>query len=235
MKEKIPIHIGIIVDGNGRWAKELGYNRSKGHKEGSKNLKKIALYAFSKGIKVLSVFLFSTENFKRDKEEVDYLMNLFINSFKKEFKIFNEKNVKVVFSNEEKGLPQEVLTSMKKIEELTKNNTAGILNVCINYGGRREIVSTSKKLIQKVLDKSINIDDIDEEYFKHNLYQDLPDIDLLIRTSGELRISNFMLYQSSYAEFYFPKTYFPAFTTKDFDEAISEYNKRQRRYGGIKE
>lgn len=235
MKENLPIHIGIIVDGNGRWAKELGYNRSKGHKEGSKNLKKIALYAFSKGIKVLSVFLFSTENFKRDKEEVDYLMNLFINSFKKEFKIFNEKNVKVVFSNEEKGLPQEVLTSMKKIEELTKNNTAGILNVCINYGGRREIVSTSKKLIQKVLDKSLNIDDIDEEYFKHNLYQDLPDIDLLIRTSGELRISNFMLYQSSYAEFYFPKTYFPAFTTKDFDEAIREYNKRQRRYGGIEE
>lgn len=230
---KIPNHVGIIVDGNGRWAKERGLSRSMGHLEGSKALRRIALYAFEVGVKVLSVFVFSTENFKRSKEEVDYLMNLFVKEFGTNFKIFKEKNVKVVFSFERKGLPEDVVKVISKIEMDTKDNDAGVFNICINYGGRKEIVETSKKLAKLVRDNIINIDDIDEELFRRNLYNDLPDIDFMIRTSGEVRISNFMLYQLSYAELYFPKVYFPDFGKKEFDEAMLEYTKRDRRYGGI--
>ena len=232
-KIKIPYHIGIIVDGNGRWAKEKGLSRSMGHLEGSKTLRRISLYAFEKGVKVLSAFVFSTENFKRSKEEVDYLMNLFVKEFGTNFKIFKEKNIKVVFSGEKKGLPNDVQKVIAKMEQETINNDAGIFNVCINYGGRKEIVETSKKLAQMVVDEKIKIEDISEELFKKNLYYDLPDIDLLIRTSGEIRLSNFMLYQLSYAELYFPKTYFPDFLEKEFDLALVEYTKRDRRYGGI--
>ena len=232
-KIKIPYHIGIIVDGNGRWAKEKGLSRSMGHLEGSKTLRRISLYAFEKGVKVLSAFVFSTENFKRSKEEVDYLMNLFVKEFGTNFKIFKEKNIKVVFSGEKKGLPNDVQKVIAKMEQETINNAAGIFNVCINYGGRKEIVETSKKLAQMVVDEKIKIEDISEELFKKNLYYDLPDIDLLIRTSGEIRLSNFMLYQLSYAELYFPKTYFPDFWEKEFDLALEEYTKRDRRYGGI--
>lgn len=230
---KIPNHVGIIVDGNGRWAKERGLSRSMGHLEGSKALRRIALYAFEVGVKVLSVFVFSTENFKRSKEEVDYLMNLFVKEFGTNFKIFKEKNVKVVFSFERKGLPEDVVKVISKIEMDTKDNDAGVFNICINYGGRKEIVETSKKLAKLVRDDVINVDDIDEELFRRNLYNDLPDIDFMIRTSGEVRISNFMLYQLSYAELYFPKVYFPDFGKKEFDEALLEYTKRDRRYGGI--
>ena len=232
-KIKIPYHIGIIVDGNGRWAKEKGLSRSMGHLEGSKTLRRISLYAFEKGVKVLSAFVFSTENFKRSKEEVDYLMNLFVKEFGTNFKIFKEKNIKVVFSGEKKGLPNDVQKVIAKMEQETINNDAGIFNVCIKYGGRKEIVETSKKLAQMVVDEKIKIEDISEELFKKNLYYDLPDIDLLIRTSGEIRLSNFMLYQLSYAELYFPKTYFPDFLEKEFDLALEEYTKRDRRYGGI--
>ena len=232
-KIKIPYHIGIIVDGNGRWAKEKGLSRSMGHLEGSKTLRRISLYAFEKGVKVLSAFVFSTENFKRSKEEVDYLMNLFVKEFGTNFKIFKEKNIKVGFSGEKKGLPNDVQKVIAKMEQETINNDAGIFNVCINYGGRKEIVETSKKLAQMVVDEKIKIEDISEELFKKNLYYDLPDIDLLIRTSGEIRLSNFMLYQLSYAELYFPKTYFPDFLEKEFDLALEEYTKRDRRYGGI--
>ena len=232
-KIKIPYHIGIIVDGNGRWAKEKGLSRSMGHLEGSKTLRRISLYAFEKGVKVLSAFVFSTENFKRSKEEVDYLMNLFVKEFGTNFKIFKEKNIKVVFSGEKKGLPNDVQKVIAKMEQETINNAAGMFNVCINYGGRKEIVETSKKLAQMVVDEKIKIEDISEELFKKNLYYDLLDIDLLIRTSGEIRLSNFMLYQLSYAELYFPKTYFPDFLEKEFDLALEEYTKRDRRYGGI--
>ena len=160
-------------------------------------------------------------------------MNLFVKEFGTNFKIFKEKNIKVVFSGEKKGLPNDVQEVIAKMEEQTINNDAGIFNVCINYGGRKEIVETSKKLAQMVVDEKIKIEDISEELFKKNLYYDLPDIDLLIRTSGEIRLSNFMLYQLSYAELYFPKTYFPDFLEKEFDLALEEYTKRDRRYGGI--
>lgn len=226
-------HIAIIMDGNGRWAQKRGLKRSFGHKKGANTLEKIATHINKIGVDVLSVYAFSTDNFKRSKEEVDYLMNLFVKEFGTNFKIFKEKNIKVVFSGEKKGLPNDVQEVIAKMEEQTINNDAGIFNVCINYGGRKEIVETSKKLAQMVVDEKIKIEDISEELFKKNLYYDLPDIDLLIRTSGEIRLSNFMLYQLSYAELYFPKTYFPDFLEKEFDLALEEYTKRDRRYGGI--
>lgn len=229
---KIPNHVAIIVDGNGRWAKEKGLPRSMGHDAGFKRLKEITSYAFNKGIKVVSVYVFSTENFKRSKEEVDHLMNLFVNGFKKD-KFYLKENIKVVFSGRKEPLRQDVLEAMDKIVSDTKDNTKGILNICINYGGRSELVDTCKKIGKMVENKEISIDDIDEELVSRNLYNDLPDVDLMIRTSGELRLSNFMLWQNSYAEFYFPKTYFPDFDEEEFDKAIIEYTKRDRRFGNI--
>lgn len=230
---KVPRHVAIILDGNGRWAKEKGLTRSMGHDAGFTNLKNISKYILSKGIKVLSVYAFSTENFKRSKEEVDYLMHIFTSKFKSCIKDFNKENIKVIFSGRDKPLPNKVLKSMKELEEATKDNTKGILNICINYGGRSELVDTCKKISKMVENKEISIDDIDEELVSRNLYNDLPDVDLMIRTSGELRLSNFMLWQNSYAEFYFPKTYFPDFDEEEFDKAIIEYTKRDRRFGNI--
>lgn len=230
---KIPNHVAIILDGNGRWAKERGLPRSMGHDAGFTNLKNLSKYILSKGVKVLSVYAFSTENFKRSKEEVDYLMNIFTTKFKSSIKDFNKENIKVVFSGRDKPLEDKVLSAMRELEEATKDNTKGILNICLNYGGRCELVDTCKKISNMVLNKELSIDDIDEEFISKNLYNDLPDVDLMIRTSGELRLSNFMLWQNSYAEFYFPKTYFPDFNEEEFDKAIIEYTKRDRRFGNI--
>ena len=196
---KVPSHVAIILDGNGRWAKERGLTRSMGHDAGFTNLKNISKYILSKGIKVLSVYAFSTENFKRSKDEVDYLMNIFTSKFKSCIKDFNKENIKVIFSGRDKPLPNKVLKAMKELGEATKDNTKGILNICINYGGRSELVDTCKKIGKMVENKEISIDDIDEELVSRNLYNDLPDVDLMIRTSGELRLSNFMLWQNSYA------------------------------------
>ena len=230
---KVPNHVAIILDGNGRWAKERGLTRSMGHDAGFTNLKNISKYILSKGIKVLSVYAFSTENFKRSQEEVSYLMNIFTSKFKSCIKDFNKESIKVIFSGRDKPLPDKVLKAMKELEESTKDNTKGILNICINYGGRSELVDTCKKISKMVENKEISINDIDEELVSRNLYNDLPDVDLMIRTSGELRLSNFMLWQNSYAEFYFPKTYFPDFDEEEFDKAIIEYTKRDRRFGNI--
>ena len=231
---KIPTHVAIILDGNGRWAQERGMSRSKGHEHGFENLKKLSEYIFDKGIKVLSVYAFSTENFKRSKDEVDFLMNLFILKFEQYKELMNKKGIKMVFSGERKEpLPEKVIKLMNKIEESTKDNTKGILNICINYGGHSEIISATKKICKLVIENKLSIDDITEESFSKYLFNDLPPVDLLIRTSGEIRISNFMLYQLSYAEMYFPKTYFPAFDEMEFDKAIVEYTKRDRRFGGI--
>ena len=224
---KIPNHVGIILDGNGRWATERGLKRTAGHLAGYKNLLDISKYILNAGTKYLSVYAFSTENFNRPQEEVDYLMNLFMKGFSEDSHIFNEENIKVIFSGRKEKLSEKVLKAMDKMMEDTKNNTKGTLNICLNYGGRAEIVDATNKIIRD------NIKKIDEETFKKYLYNDLPDIDLMIRTSGELRISNFMLWQISYAELYFPKCYFPDFDINCFDEAILAYNKRDRRFGGL--
>lgn len=228
---KVPNHVAIIVDGNGRWAKEKGLSRSQGHDAGFDNLKKLSEYIFSKGISVLSVYVFSTENFKRDKSEVDHLMNLFVMMFDRNKKFFMDRNIKVVVSRRDEPLPKKVIETRNKLVDMTKNNTRGILNVCLNYGGRAEIVDAAKKIVSDGIDAN----NIDEELFSKYLYNDLPDVDLLIRTSGEIRLSNFLLWELSYAEFYFTKIKFPAFTTNDFDEAIVEYTRRDRRFGGIKQ
>lgn len=227
---KIPNHVAIIVDGNGRWAKERGMTRSEGHLAGFENLRDLSDYIFSKGTKILSLYVFSTENFKRSKEEVSFLMNLFVSKFKAEIKHFNEKNVKVVFSGRRENLPDAVIKAEEELSEATKNNTGGVVNFCLNYGGRAEIVDATKKIINDNVDPNM----ITEELFSKYLYQDLGDVDLLIRTSGEERLSNFLPWQLSYAEFYFPDTYFPDFKEKDFDKALEIYSSRDRRFGGIK-
>lgn len=224
-------HVGIIVDGNGRWATSRNKKRSEGHLEGSKNLEKLILKISESDIEVLSLYVFSTENFKRDKKEVDYLMNLFVKVLKKQFKTFQENKIKVVFSKRKEGLPDSLEKLISKIEKENVINPDYILNICINYSGSWEIVDTTKKICNQVINKEINIDDIDITYFMKNLYQDLPAIDLLIRTSGEYRLSNFMLFSLAYSELYFTKTFFPDFSKKEFDEALESYQKRDRRFG----
>ena len=228
----IPNHVAIILDGNRRWAKKRGMKPQEGHYKGFTNLENLADYVFSKGVKVLSVYAFSTENFSRAKDEVDYLMDLFAVAFKKYFEKQNKKNVKIVFSGRREPLPEKVLKMIDEVTEKTKDNTGPIFNICVNYGGRPEIVDTTKKICEMVKNGEISIDDIDEDLFTMNLYQDLPAIDLMIRTSGELRLSNFLLWQNAYAEFYFPEIEFPGFDEKEFDKALEVFDKRNRRFGG---
>lgn len=225
---KIPNHVGIILDGNGRWAKKRGLVRSMGHKAGFDNLKKLALHILSTGTKYLSVYAFSTENFNRPKDEVDYLMNLFLKAFQNEKDFFVKNNIKVVFSGRETNLSKEVINAMRTLEEESKDCTLGTFNICLNYGGRAEIIDA----VNYCVNNNITVT---EESFKYYLYKDLPDIDFLIRTSGEERVSNFMLYQLSYAEFYFPETLFPDFDEKEYDKALTVYTNRDRRFGSIKE
>lgn len=224
-------HLAIIVDGNGRWAKSIGKIRSYGHLKGYENLKKIINYVNDNlDIKYISLFVFSTENFKRSKDEVDYLMNLFKKGFKEEKDVYIKKNMKVVFSYKKEGLSKDIISIIEEIESSTKTNTGLVVNFCLNYGGRSEIVDACKKIINDKIDKN----DITEDLFKDYLYNKLPDIDLMIRTSGEQRISNFMLWSLSYSELYFTKTYFPAFTTTELLEIIDDFNNRDRRYGNAK-
>ena len=232
---KIPNHLGIIMDGNGRWATSRGLQRTDGHREGVNTLKEIILHCNKIGVKYLSIYAFSTENFKRSKFEVDFLMNLFHTLFKNEFDEIINDNIKIIFSGRRGGkLPKSVLKEMDILTERTANNTGLVLNICLNYGSRAEIVDMTKKLCEKYKAGEIELDDITEEFISKNLYNDLPDMDLLIRTSGEVRLSNFMLYQLSYAEMYFPETYFPDFHVEELDKAILAFNKRDRRFGGIK-
>lgn len=224
-------HLVIIVDGNGRWAKSIGKIRSYGHLKGYENLKKIINYVNDNlDIKYISLFVFSTENFKRSKDEVDYLMNLFKKGFKEEKDVYIKKNMKVVFSYKKEGLSKDIISIIEEVESSTKDNTGLVVNFCLNYGGRSEIVDACKKIIDDKIDKN----DITEDLFKDYLYNKLPDIDLMIRTSGEQRISNFMLWSLSYSELYFTKTYFPAFTTNELLEIIDDFNNRDRRYGNAK-
>lgn len=224
-------HLAIIVDGNGRWAKNMGKIRSYGHLKGYENLKKVINYVNDNlDIKYISLFIFSTENFKRSKDEVDYLMNLFKKGFKEEKDIYIKKNMKVVFSYKKEGLSKDIISIIEEVESSTKDNTGLVVNFCLNYGGRSEIVDACKKIIDDKIDKN----DITESLFSKYLYKELPDIDLMIRTSGEQRISNFMLWSLSYSELYFTKTYFPAFTTNELLEIIDDFNNRDRRYGNAK-
>jgi len=232
--EVIPKHIGIIMDGNGRWAKEKGLARTSGHKAAIFTIKELCIHMNDLGVECISLYAFSTENFKRDEKEVTFLMNLFISTFENEFDFVKEKNIKVVFSGRRKPLSNKVLKVMDKITNDTKNNTGSVLNICLNYGSHMEMVDMTRKVCELYKNNEISLDDIDEEFIQKNLYQDLPPLDYVIRTSGELRLSNFMMFQASYAEFYFPKVYFPDFNVTELDKALEEFNKRNRRFGGIK-
>lgn len=228
-------HIAIIVDGNGRWAQEKGLKRSEGHKKGAESLEKIILYTNKHNLaNYLSLYVFSTENFKRSEEEVNYLMDLFIKWFNKAKNNYNKENIKVIFSKDDSLLKPDIIKKINELENATKNNTGLTVNFCLSYGGRNELVYATKKIAEKVQNNLLSIDEITEDAIAKNLYHNLPDIDLLIRTSGEQRISNFMLWQLSYAELLFTKTYFPDFTPNDLKNAIKEYNQRDRRFGQIK-
>ena len=234
MEQKMPNHVAIIMDGNGRWAQKRGLKRTKGHQKGAEVLKRISEYVYDKKIKVLSVFAFSTENWKRDKEEVDYLMDLFLKAFKDNFDAVKKKGVKVVFSGLKDKLSDKVVKAMEKMSEETKNNNNGVFNICLNYGGQDEIVNASKKISEDVLNGNLSINDINKDSFGKYLFNGLPPIDLLIRTSGEYRISNFMLWQMAYAELYFTDTLWPDFDEKEMDKAIEAFCSRDRRFGGVK-
>jgi len=229
---EIPNHVAIIMDGNGRWATKRGLKRSEGHLAGSKTLEKTGVHILKKGVKVLSVFAFSTENFKRSSEEVDYLMNLFIDMFTKKVKEFKKNEIKIVFSGRKVPLKDDVLSAMDKIEKETKDNKNGILNICLNYGGQEELIDASCKIAEDYKNGKLDLGSLDKESFARYLYNDLPPIDLLIRTSGECRVSNFMLYQMAYSEMVFTNTYFPDFNEKEFDIVLDEYQNRNRRFGG---
>ena len=228
----MPKHVAIILDGNRRWAKQRNLPSLKGHQKGFENIRDLAPYIFDRGVEVLSVYAFSEQNFNRSIEEVGYLMDLFIKEFKKEYKKLHEENIKIVFSSRESLLRDDVREAMNEIVELTKNNTRGIFNICLSYSGQQEVCEMAKKVCEMYKNGEVELDDITPEFVQKNLYQDLPPVDLMIRTSGEYRLSNFMMYQCSYAEFYFPQIMFPDFNREEFDKAVDEFNNRNRRFGG---
>lgn len=232
MNEYYPQHVAIILDGNRRWAKSRNLPSLKGHQKGFEVIKKMTPLIINKGVKYLSVFAFSTENFNRSAEEVKYLMDLFVNFFNKELNVIHKENIKVIFSGRRENLRQDVINAMDSIMKKTKNNTKGIFNICLNYGGQQEIVDATKKVAHALINGEIKEEDIDEKLLSKYMYNNLPPIDLLIRTSGEQRLSNFMLYNLSYAELYFSHLNFPDFDEEEFEKAVAEFNKRNRRFGG---
>ncbi len=229
----LPKHIAIIMDGNRRWAKEKGLDTKLGHKEGAENLKRIAKYANKIGIKYLTVYAFSTENWKRTKEEVGALM-LLLQKYIAEF--LNDKNlddIKLNILGDISKLDVSLQKSIEKIVNRTKENKGLTLNIAFNYGGRDEIVKAIKKIAKKVEEKEISIDDINEDLVANNLYTaGQPEPDLLIRPGGEQRISNYLLWQLAYTEFLFTQKYWPDFSESDLDEAISIFVQRNRKFGG---
>ena len=231
----IPTHIAIIMDGNGRWAKKRALPRVAGHHEGMQTVRKITRYACDLGVKVLTLYAFSTENWKRPKSEVEFLMRLpeqFLNSFLPELM---ERNIRVEMIGVMNSLPDYTQRALKNAMEATKNNTGLVLNFAMNYGGRAEIVMAMQHLMNDVKAGSLAIEDVTEQHIsQHLMTAHLPEPDLLIRTSGEVRISNFMLWQLAYTEFWFTDVHWPDFDEACLKEAISVYQNRNRRYGGLK-
>lgn len=218
----LPNHIAIILDGNGRWAKRRGFPRSMGHYYGAMNLVRIATYANKLGINMMSVYAFSTENWNRPKDEVDYLMTKPVELINENLQKIKDSNIKVLIKGRRDRISDEILKTIEKLEEATKDHDGLILNVCFDYGSFDEITHAAK-----------SAKDINETSIQNNLYITEP-VDLLIRTGGELRLSNFLLWQSAYAELYFTKTFWPQFKERNLNKALKEFSKRDRRFGGIK-
>lgn len=232
--ERIPQHIGIIMDGNGRWAKKHNLPRTMGHKKGAAVLEEIVKYCNDIGVKAITAYAFSTENWKRPKEEVDALMDLLYEYLLQAEEKFSGKNVVLKIIGDREPLRDDIKEAMLHAEEITKNNTGIILNMAVNYGGRREIEYAVKRVIEDVKSGKADTDDINEEYLSDKMYTyGLPELDLIIRPSGELRLSNFMLWQSAYAEFWFSEINWPDFTPKHMEQAIIDFQSRNRRLGGV--
>ncbi|MEY8426480.1 isoprenyl transferase [Lachnospiraceae bacterium 46-15] len=232
----IPQHVAIILDGNGRWAKSKGMPRNYGHVRGAKNLETICRDAYNMGIKYLTVYLFSTENWKRSREEVDALMDLFRSYTKTCKNTARKNNMKVRVLGDPAALDSDLRRSLEELEESSKGNTGLNFQIAINYGGRDEMVRAIRKLARDCMEGEVQPEDIDEGLFASYLdTREVPDPDLLIRTSGEQRLSNYLLWQLAYTEFYFTEVPWPAFTKEELWKAIEKYNSRERRYGGVKE
>ncbi len=221
----IPNHIAIIMDGNGRWAKGKNRPRVFGHKAGADTLRKIVKYCGNIGVKYLTVYAFSTENWKRSQEEVSALMTLFKTYINSEKKMLLENKVRFMVSGREEGVSESLLKAIRELEKETSKDYKMTLNIAFNYGGRAEIIDAIKKAREME-------EEITEENFSKFLYNDIPDPELIIRTSGEFRISNFLLWQLAYSEIYITDVYWPDFDEKELDKAIESYNKRERRFGG---
>lgn len=227
---QIPKHVAITMDGNGRWGKARGYSRSKGHYEGAKTMEKVIDDCIEFGIDILTLYAFSTENWARPKDEVNYLMQLPIRFFKQKLPIFMKKGIKIIVSGDLSQVPDSTRKILIRSMEETRNNHEIIVNFAFNYGGRDEILQAAEKMIKAWKSKEISIDDITEDLFTSYLYTSgLPDPDLYIRTGGEKRMSNFLLWQAASAELYFTDVYFPDFSTEHFLKALYEYSARKQR------
>ena len=227
-----PKHVAIIMDGNGRWAEQKGLTREFGHENGVRSVKKIVEEANKLKIQYLTLFAFSIENWKRPGHEVETLMRLLVETLKDEFEDLLNNNIRLNSIGDIESLPKEVKSELKDIIENTKNNSGMTLTLALSYGAKQEIFNAVKQISKKVKDEIICLDNFDDSIINDHLYtKNLPNVDLLIRTSGEQRISNFMLWQIAYAELYFTETYWPDFSQEDFTNAIIEYQKRERRFG----
>ena len=234
--ENLPKHLAIIMDGNGRWAKKRGLIRALGHESGTKSVKVTVETCAKIGIENLTLYAFSTENWNRPKLEVDTLMKLLVSSLKKELKTLQENNIRLNSIGNLSKLPNSILKELQEVIEKTKNNTRMTLTLALSYGSREELLNVVKNISDKVKNNIISIDTIDESIINQHLYtHNLPDVDLLIRTSGEHRISNFLLWQIAYAELYFTEVLWPDFTEEHLYEAIISYQKRERRFGKTSE
>ena len=235
-KNNIPNHVAVIMDGNGRWAKKKGRLRIFGHKNGVQSVRETIEAAAELGVNVLTLYAFSTENWKRPKKEVDTLMSLLAASLQKEFKSLQENDIQLRAIGDLNSLPENARKGLEEVIKKTQHNKRMILNLALSYGSRAEIVNAVKSISKKVVNNELQIENIDKKTINNHLYTfSLPDVDFLIRTSGEQRISNFLLWQIAYAELYFTKTLWPDFKKQDFFDAISEYQNRERRYGKISE
>ena len=228
-----PNHIAFIMDGNGRWAKKRLMPRTYGHKNGCEAIVRVLRACRDFNIKYVSLYAFSTENWRREKDEVQYLMDLITEYFDSNINKLLEHNVKVIISGFEENLPAKVKQVIKRVTELTKDKTGQVLNVCFNYGSKKELVRATKLIAKDVLDGNLKIEDINEDTISNNLFTNcMPDVDLMVRSSGEQRISNFLLYQIAYAELYFTKVYWPDFDKDVVYQCLKEFESRQRRFGG---
>lgn len=230
--QKVPQHVAVIMDGNGRWAKGKGMARVFGHKNALTSVRESIEAAAEIGVKAITLYAFSTENWNRPKLEVNALMNLLVTSLKKELPSFQKNSVKVNAIGNLNNLPSKAQKALSEVIEITKNNSKITLTLALSYGSREEIVNTIKNISKKVVNNELEIEEIDEKVINNHLYTfNLPDVDLMIRTSGEQRISNFLLWQMAYAELYFTNVLWPDFRKSDFFDAIIEYQNRERRFG----